>query len=264
LSFFMEAGLVIYVETVFLNNFVIDLVICLLVYKTQKLNFCWWRIILVSIIGAIVAVLYPLLARYTIVIRVALSFIMVLLLVKYKSIWQFIVSLAIFYLATFCLGGAVLMLSASKYLVQHSKVIEFAPLIVALAIMLAYCIFSFVAKQLYAKRQKYALEYNVQVSTAFGECNAKAYYDSGNNIYDKEYKPVIVISNQLYNTLKGGEEEYLSVSTIGGLQLLKIIKVELKIYLEKDVNRIFSINAGISTKLKHDYDVILHADMIGG
>jgi len=169
-----------------------------------------------------------------------------------------------FYLITFCLGGAVLMFSTSKYLTNHEKAIEFAPLIIAISILFAYGISSFIIKQVYAYRQKYALEYDVEVSTEYGQCQAKAYYDSGNSIYDKEYKPVIVISNHLYSCLKGGEEDYLSVSTIGGMHLLKIIKVNLKIYIDKDSNRIFSINAGISAELKQNFDVILHADMIGG
>ncbi len=240
------------------------MVICLLVYKAQKIKLSWCRIIGVSALGAIVAVFYPKISQYSLLVRLALSLVMVLLLIKYQNIWQMLTTLALFYLITFCLAGAVFMLATNNYLQQFNKVIEFIPTIIALGIFLAYFLFAFITKELYALRQKHSLEYNVDISSDYGKCQTKAYYDSGNCVYDADYQPVIIISDKIYNQLKGGEEGYLSVSTIHGEQLIKIIKVELKIYQGVDSNKIFNINAGISAHLKEKYDVILHVDLIGG
>lgn len=256
--------MVVYVEIVFLNNLAINMVICLSVYKVQKIKLSWGRIIGVSILGAVAAVFYPKIAQYSLLVRLTLSFVMVLLLIKYQNIWQALTALALFYLITFCLAGAVFMLSTNNYLQKFDKIIEFAPTFIALGIFLAYFLLSFITRELYAFRQKYNLEYNVDISSAYGHCQTKAYYDSGNCVYDADCQPVVIISDKIYNQLKGGNEQYLSVSTIGGVQLIKIIKVELKIYQGADSNKIFNISAGISANLKKNYDVILHVDLIGG
>jgi stage II sporulation protein GA (sporulation sigma-E factor processing peptidase) len=254
--------LTVYVEYVFINNLAVNLVICLLVYKMQKIKLSPLRLSIASVLGAIIALLYPLIEKYDLLVRIALSLLMVGVLIKYTSVWQYLTSLALFYLVTFCFAGAVLMLSSGDYL--DKGMIEFVPALIAAGIFAAFILINFITKEIYTIRRRRLLEYQVELSTEYGRCSAKAYYDSGNGIYDKENQPVIIISDKVYDLLKGGEEDMLGISTLSGEDLIKIIKVRLKIYMEKDANRIFNINAGVSTKLNNNYDVILHVDLIGG
>ena len=256
--------MIVYIEYVFINNLIVNLVICYIALKLNKLKIKAVRLIMVSIIGAIIAVIYPLIAKYNIILRILLSFLMVLLLAKYKSVWEYIVTLAIFYIVTFTFAGGVMMLESSSYkdLASFKGGIEFTPALTAIGVFVVFILMKFFTKEIYIRKNKSLLEYKTEISTEFGKCEVKAFYDSGNCLYN-ENQPVIIISDNLYNQIKGGEEDLIGINTLSGKNFLKLIKVRLVIYIDDNMNKIFNVNAGVSDKIKKDFDVILHADMIG-
>ena len=53
-----------------------------------------------------------------------------------------------------------------------------------------FILINFITKEIYTIRRRRLLNIRWS-STEYGRCSAKAYYDSGNGIYDKENQPVI-------------------------------------------------------------------------
>lgn len=103
--------MVLYIEYVIVDNFVIDYILLKLLGITFKDNLKNKNIILSCILGTISAVCLPLLMRYEILLfvyKVLTACVMILVLKKYRSYRQYFLYLLVLFTYTFLFGGVAI------------------------------------------------------------------------------------------------------------------------------------------------------------
>ena len=192
----------IYIEYVIIDNLVINMLILLCVKSSLKLKTRWWRILLSSMLGTIVAVLLPLLhvSNYLLLpTKIILGVFMILIISKFYSFKEFIFTFLLFLAYTFVMGGACLatllvfgtdldMLLAGGYDIA-------LPLGVILLIVMfyAYLIIG-IAKYLTRRRTIGPFMRKVVLCVAEHRMEFDAFIDTGNKLTDKNSgMPVIIL-----------------------------------------------------------------------
>ena len=102
----------IYIEYVLIDNLVINYLILLLVKKTMKLKTNKLKMILSSLLGAVVAIILPLFdlpGLISVIVKIALGVIMLLTLTRFYKFKEFVFSFLLFLGYTLFLVGASLV-----------------------------------------------------------------------------------------------------------------------------------------------------------
>ena len=100
----------VYVEIVFLNNFFIDLLLCISTIFSRRRKLRKLRIIASAIIGAVVSVAYAFMpAVFKALTKVLLAPILTITFDKYKSVKDYIMSLGLFVIFTFVSSTLILV-----------------------------------------------------------------------------------------------------------------------------------------------------------
>lgn len=103
--------MVLYIEYVIIDNFLIDYILLKLLSFTFKDSLKKKNIIISCILGTISAVCLPMLMRYKtllIIYKILTAFIMVLVLKKYRSYGQYFLHLIVLFVYTFLFGGVAI------------------------------------------------------------------------------------------------------------------------------------------------------------
>ncbi|SEN12286.1 sigma-E processing peptidase SpoIIGA [Paenibacillus sp. OV219] len=111
----------VYIDVLFMVNLLIDGSNLLLTAWVRSIRAKWWRVLLAAIIGALYAILIvfpPLSFLFTIVIKIALSFAMLLTAFGFGSVQHFVRNVGAFYGVNFAAAGAVL---GAHYLLMNSS-----------------------------------------------------------------------------------------------------------------------------------------------
>lgn len=258
--------MVVYIEYIFLDNIAINIFILYTTLLVQRMKPNWLAIFGSGSIGAIFSCLYPFLSFYNYIVKVLLGIIMIVILKKYKTIKSFFSTLITFYFITFSLAGIVLMISSFNIinLENYYGIVQLFPFCIISSCTILIILIKLCIKDFYKNRNLQKLLYDVLIETNGKKIKLKGYYDSGNQLYDpKTNKPMVIISDSIYNKLKGGEESEIEIRTIGGIKTIKTINMSLLIYFQDKDNKIYRTSAGISNNFSKEYDLILHRDMTG-
>lgn len=248
----------VYVEVVILNNLLLDLLLIIVTLATRRRKTRKLRAAAAAVLGAAAAVGYAVAPEiWQIVIRALLAPILVLIFDKYANFKDYIISLGLFVIYTFCLGGIVYGMSfligvdingyAATGLVAGAAAIGLAAV-----------------KTAVNKRAQRAKEI-VDVKLSYGgrSVDAKAMCDSGNSLTDTlTGSPVVIVSEKLEKELigadgKGGSEGFIEVETVNGngsMPLIKLDSVEVG-------RRKLQAYGALSGKRFGAYDVILQNTM---
>lgn len=252
-----------YIEYVIWDNFTMDLLIMLIALNALRMKIDKLRVLLSAALGTTGAVLMPIVPFYAaIIIRIISAPLMCLIAVRLRTLKEYILILLVMVTVTFALGGAVMgifnMSVKGNFLIMHypdGGVIGLS----ALAVILVY----YGIKQLgiYMKSRRIDRElYDVILNNS----KLKAFYDSGNNLYDNQFRPVLILSNEhkdLLNNLKTGEK--ITINTIkGAYQSDSYILDKLLIYINGQVNTIYNVSCAASEISFGHYDLLLHREMI--
>lgn len=172
-----------------------------------------------------------------------------------------------YYFLEFCKTGLIyvcvlLVTEAFKTLLHDSLLPNdlLADLLVAISVLITSFIFT-VALKLGGRKRGSKLIFDVEISNNGKVSKAKAYWDSGNSIYDKGV-PVIVVSNKIAKKIALDGKRNLLISTVSGTIELPVTDVELKIYYDKKTHKLYHTKAIVSDKIDlRGYDVLLHKEM---
>ena len=117
--------MIVYLDVIFLNNFLIDLILLWSTAHIFKLRPKWYRLILGAGIGAgyTIFIFFPVLSQfYTSLMKFGLSVLMVFTVFGYHRLIVFGRRLLVFYMVAFVLGGGLLGIN---YLLQtESEIIS--------------------------------------------------------------------------------------------------------------------------------------------
>ncbi len=259
--------MVIYIEYALLENFILDGILLFLSLISVKVSVQPRRLIFASAVGAIFAVVYPLL-KVSALSGIFLKFVVGLFLCRLafgfardkKSRERFRACAFFFFAYSFAFGGALLALSSTLSKERFS----------AFATLVGFLIFSFVVlfmiRKIYIKKTEYQYIYDCILIIGKKSVKVKGFLDSG-NLAEKDGVPVCFVSLETGFELWGEEivngqaeaQEYLEISTLGGRKKLPLYVGEIELTEGAKRERMHTYFAPSANIVLREYQVILNA-----
>ena len=211
------------------------------------------RQILSAIIGSVFAVLYPLMpAVAQIIVRLLLAFVLVAIMDKFHSVKDYFLSVSLYVLFTYALGGVVYGISN----LIGVDVRNYAVLgILTMSIAILELVIWFVVKGKPSENRQY---YDVVVKFKNKCYSFKGFYDSGNTLTDPlTGRPIILLSKNAVEILNGDGkivyDGFVELKTVNGESTVPIIELD-EIQCGKSVYHVFG---AIMEQNVKDCDLIL-------
>lgn len=271
--------MILYIEDTIVVNVLLNFII---LYLTSKICFSGAKlfyIILSALIGSILAIFYPLLNVSGIVLlllKTIISVVMIFIAFQFKSVKKIIFELLVFYGITALFGGVIVAININFKITNNT---------LSFILIISICIFylsNLVINNIIKKKQHHTFLYKTKIQSNGKEVNLLAYLDSGNNIKDKDGKPIFVITKEVLIKLFGIENfikiysgkinilknaSYIKIGTVSNYNSLLIFTVD-KVFVKNENKEVEfdEVSVGISNaNLKHSFgcDMLLHPDIIG-
>lgn len=202
--------MVVYVDLIFILNFLMDGSMLFTTAKIRKLKIVWWRLLLSSAIGAsyVVMMFLPQLSfLYTFIVKIGFSLVMVSVAFKilhWRHLWR---NLAIFYVVNFVAAGGII---GVRYLLQNSSEVINGILfshsggavsgeqIGVVFIVLVACLMLLLLRKVFASQKRreqvasFLAEVEVRIDSHVLTCTGLI--DTGNQLYDPlTRRPVMIM-----------------------------------------------------------------------
>lgn len=228
----------VYVDIVFILNFIIDFLLLLSVSYILKRNVSIKRIVFGALTGGIsIFLLFLNLNNIELFIyKVVISIIMILTTFSYKNFKYFINNFIYLYLCSVVLGGALYLIKdeislKNKGLIFINSNLKLNLLIV---IVLIPIILFFYIKQLKKLKNNYNNYYSVELFYNNKRLIFNAFLDTGNKLKDQYKKRPIILVNT--DKLNFSYENCILVpyTTVNGEGVIKCLKVD-KIIIDKNI-----------------------------
>lgn len=253
----------IYIEYVIIDNVIIDYLMLKATFVLMGIPSRKGRLFLCAFLGAIIALIYPMLKFSDIIltaVKIMSGILIVLLSANFKSVKNFYISVIMFFSFNFLTGGAIIGIFNLFNIPLSTEIC------VATIIFPAYLILKFincVIKYIFNKKHVVDFTYEVQLCFNDKKILAKGFLDTGNTLF-YENSPVIVcnktfIKNFLCEQLLKVKFKKINVRTAIGIRQNTCFKLDRIILYIGDKHHIFNNVVVCIAKIKSDdYDVILH------
>lgn len=268
--------MIIYIEQVLIDNFIINFFIILTLKAILKAKINKINMVLSSLLGSVVALLLPLFGFNLIInslVKILLSLVMVIILKKFVKLKEYILYYLTFLFITFLYGGACLFIL--MYFDKNFKINNFTtyslPLgVIVLIVFFIMIVIKSIFKNFYNRKKINNYVYKIVIENNSEKDELLGFLDSGNTLVDSlTGKPITVVNySSLKNVLKDisitdiilNKETKLNkffknvhiieTSSIGNNKnKIMLIEVEkLEIYLDNSVNIINNAIIGLTLK----------------
>lgn len=272
----------IYIEYVIIDNFVIDFCIILAVLKTLSLKLSKPRVFSACAIGTALAIILPLFKLpdiLALLIKISLSFVMVIVFSRYKSKKQFAYAFILFYTYTFVMGGAcfgLLYLYSSD--ISLGATFNYSSKVPVGAVVLAVLGYIYLINLIvrFFKKRKDIISflYDVHIYYKQNDITITGFLDSGNRLYyGGNNSPAIIINLKTALRLIKLDEiikknlKYITFSTVNNKdkKMPVIISDKVDIFINGQTQEFENIPLCISFKDFNDtekYDALLHPALL--
>ncbi len=267
--------MVVYVEYVFLDNFIIDLMLIVLARKSLKLQIQKGFAVLSATLGGIFAVIMPILK-----LSIALSFTfkmpiglaIVFASGKFKNVKEFIKCFYLFLFFTFSLGGVITAffwgLGLSFDPINYSHGSQIPLFLILILVFITYLFVCKIIKEIYKRRNITSFLLKCQLQLCGKTFEFSGFLDSGNSLYYKETEsPIILCSQKVGDKIKSdggfsnGVFDVVSISTVAGKSVVPIYKIEkILIYNGSSPNILYNVMLGVikgGFSSGEEYDLLL-------
>ncbi len=257
----------VYIEYVLINNFIIDFFLLKTTFLLSGKRAKIYRLILASIFGSIVALIYPLINLppiSTAIFKLLVGIMLLVISKNYSERKEFLVCALFFLTLSFLLGGGIFM-AYSLF-----GVIEVSELEVALCCIPAYFITVFIKKIVVVFYKRADLErFTFEVKILYNEkvVKGRAFLDTGNNVYYKN-TPAVICNKQFFSSLNLEPKDFkklekIKIDTINGqTENYCILLDKLKILNGQTENIIDNVWMVITNKSILGVDLILHPRLL--
>ncbi|MBE5741775.1 MAG: hypothetical protein E7360_00430 [Clostridiales bacterium] len=273
--------MVVYLEWVFLDNFIIDFLLVLITRKALKLRISKLRIALSAFFGATVALIIPFLklsTAVTFLLKMPIGLLIVLISGKFRGIKEFIYCFYLFLFFTFLFGGGVtaifwglnLNFNPLNYTVE-SEIPLFVSVLTAVGV---YLLCKKTINRIYRRKTLLNFVYKCQFSLGGEDFEFLGFLDSGNSLfYGADYCPIVVCGKnavlklQKTGALENTKKDIVFVNTVGGKTLISVYKTQkFLIYNGLIPNILYNVMIGVPEKFVDfkEYDILLGSSMVGG
>ncbi|MBQ7373771.1 MAG: sigma-E processing peptidase SpoIIGA [Clostridia bacterium] len=266
--------MVVYVEYVFLDNFIIDLMLIVLTRKSLKLQVKYSLVCLSAVIGGLVAVVTPVL-NLPVAISFPLKMPMGLLIVvasgKFKNVKEFIKCFYLFLFFTFLFGGVVTAvfwgLNLSFDPISYANGAKIPLFIILSLVFVTYLFACKIVKEFYKRKTLSSFSINCIVKMGGKSFSFLGFLDSGNSLYYKETdSPIILCANKIGKKLKSEgvlqmPKDVVTISTVSGKSVIPIYKIDkFLIYNGDKTNILYNVMLGVidgGFSSGEEYDLLL-------
>jgi stage II sporulation protein GA (sporulation sigma-E factor processing peptidase) len=103
--------MIVYLDLIFLTNFLIDGVLLAVTARTRKIQIIWWRLLLAAALGAayVVFMFFPSMSfMFTFMVKMCFAFFMILICFGFINLRHFLRNFGTFYLINFVAAGGIL------------------------------------------------------------------------------------------------------------------------------------------------------------
>ena len=258
----------IYIEYAFIENFLYDFTLLLLAFTAARIKVKWKSLAFSACMGAVFAVIFPLLRLPTAlgtVVKVATGALLCLLTFPHISTrkqWgKYFLTAALFFAFSFGFGGTLLVvygpLSMKEKVPSYLVFIGFA-ILSAIGIWLV--------KRLYARRAIFSRVYTCTLSSGERSIEADGFYDSG-NLAVKNGLPVCFVSPALLYDLmgerileEGGQVcDEIQISTLAGEKTVPLYVGDIMLKMNGQTQAARVYFAPSAHMIGREYAVLLNA-----
>jgi hypothetical protein len=222
------------------------------------------RFFLVSALGALFALFFPLIEGVAIVgvlYKISTGLLMVLLALKHFTFRSYYITAITFITLTFLTGGAIMgvfNILGIDYSSEISIALMFTP--VYLLIKIFRCVIKYFSKRNALK----TFLYQVKIKNGKKEILAQGFLDSGNTVYDRD-SPVVFLTKRLAkklvseNSIKNPPFK-MEIVTVSGKTSKTAFKTQsLEIYIDGVANIFKNVTVCVADDRAFDgYELILH------
>ena len=265
--------MVVYIEYVLLDNFIIDFIILYCVGNVLKLQKNYLRIILASLVGVAFAFTMPYIVLYNIVlfiIKLLMGVIIIFICYKFNNVKSFFLAYTLFIFLTFLLGGICYGLQSfvQTPIVTGNSITYNNSFPISLVVLSVF-VFFILFKNLYNSiklKQKIAI---IDIFFQNKKLTINALIDSGNQLLDTQTKlPISFLDRQdfikTFGQINFKEDltyENLLCKTISGSKLLDTILVD-KLIINKKITFLNARIALYDFDKKNNYKAIISNNLI--
>ena len=231
----------IYLDIIFLENFILNLIILYAVGIETKAKMKYIKIILASIIGSLYAIVTYTIKNWfinSILMKFILSIIMIYIAFETKNYKELIKKTIFFYFTSFAFGGGALaviyMVNAKKISIQNGIILgKYTLFTIAIGVTLAFIVTIISFKLIKNKISKKDLIRNITIKINNKFIKVKAMIDTGNFLKEPITNiPVIVVEDRLLKNVI--DEEILdNIENILGGDLNNISEITKNEYISK-------------------------------
>ncbi len=231
----------IYIEYAFLENFLFDGALLTLSLVATKQRLKWRRIFLSACVGAVFAILFPLLRLPTLLgllFKLSVGFLLCMLVsgrLKTKKEWgRYALTSIFFFCFSFGFGGTLLGVYAQFLKKGEGYSVEKIPSVTVFFGFALLCVFAlFLICKLYARKRVFQSIYTCLIASDTNELETLGFLDSG-NLAMKNGLPVCFLSPELVYALFFEKEEgqgcdEMEISTLTGMKKVPLYKGRLNV-----------------------------------
>lgn len=255
----------IYLDYVFLINFLFDFIILYGINTILKRNTNKKRIILGSLFGGLSAFILFLSIKGILffLIKMLLGIIMLIITFSYKNIKYTFTNLIYLVVLSIVLGGSLYLINIELGNPSSGVIFFTNSFSLNNILILMISIFIIVLYIHLNKHYKNNLSnlYSVTLYNNSDILNLTGYLDTGNNLYDPYFnKPILVLNKNI--NLKSNKYIYVPYNTISGKSLMKCFLID-KIFI-KEIGYKHNVLIGLSNDKFSlgDVDIILHKELM--
>lgn len=196
----------IYLDIIFLENFILNFIILYAVSLVIKEKAGCIKLMIASLIGASYVIIYYLInfqSKWNLIFKIILSVVMVYISFMPKSFKEFIKQITFFYLVSFVFGGASLgviyMVNAGKISIRNGIIVgNYTLKTIFIGVILAFTIITVAFKFVKNRISKKDLFCNIKIIINQSKINVKAVIDTGNFLKEPITNiPVIVVEKDI-------------------------------------------------------------------
>lgn len=225
----------IYIEEVFILNFLLDFMILYGTKRILKRNNKNIRIIISSIIGSFTTFLLFININNLLlfIVKLLISIILVYIAFGYKNIFK---NILYFYLISIILGGVCYLFDINNKI---------------FLVISCFIVISILIKEFLSYKEIYTNKYLVKIILKNKEYNLEGFIDTGNRLIDPISKKDIILTNIKYDKSNVIYVPYKALNTTG---IVTCIKPDKVIINSHEINCLIGVNCD---KFKIDEDCIL-------
>ena len=196
----------IYLDIIFLENFILNLILLYAVGIETKSKIKFYRIVIASILGSIYAIILYIVKNeflYSIVMKFMLSMVMVYVSFETKGFKDLLKKMLYFYLTSFVFGGGALALiyivNTGKISIQNGQIQgSYTILTIMIGIIIAFITIIIAFRLKKNKISKDDLMCNIEIKINNKKVKTKAMIDTGNLLKEPITNiPVVVVEHIL-------------------------------------------------------------------